>query len=133
MITTLNFAYDVKGHCYKINYVMYSDVTIINFIAQYFIGTGQLLQQYVLRGVKHMCARSQRGAGATMHKVSFQEYESREQAEGQELFVWQLNSDSGVQDLSKAHNFQKGVDTIRKDGASQGFVLLPSGSSLIKN
>ena len=45
------------------------------------------------------------------------------------------NSDSGVRDLTKVHNFSKGVDTVTQDGALQGLVLLPSGtcSSLIEN
>ena len=45
------------------------------------------------------------------------------------------NRDSGVRDLTKAHNFyRKGVDTVyRRDGALQGLVLLPSGSNLIQN
>ena len=36
-----------------------------------------------------------------------------------------------MQDLAKAHNFSKGA--VRQDGALQGLVLLPAGSTLIKN
>ena len=37
-----------------------------------------------------------------------------------------------MQDLTKAHNFLKGVDTVGQDRALQGLVLLPAGSSLIE-
>ena len=50
------------------------------------------------------------------------------------MFVWLLNgthiSDSGVRDLTKAHNFFEGIDTVKQDRALQGLVLY---SSLIEN
>ena len=36
-------------------------------------------------------------------------------------------------DLNKAHNFSKEVDTVIKDRALWGLVLLPAGSTLTEN
>ena len=38
-----------------------------------------------------------------------------------------------MQDLMKVHNFSRRVDTVRQDRPLQGLVLLPAGSSRIKN